>query len=128
MDFIDLRMVNVFKQWMEGLPKKARTDISAFIQYLQIMERLERPYTAMLKGECKGLFELRIKVENIQYRPIACHGPKRRQITLLAGAIEVGDKFDPRNICELALRRKTLIHEPGRTYEHSFEEPETDSK
>jgi hypothetical protein len=89
------------------------------------MRELRMPYVRTLKGECDGLFELRIKYKNIQYRPLGCYGPGKNQVTLLMGAIEKGGKFDPLSACKTALLRKVKIHETGRIHEHSFEEPKS---
>jgi len=114
---------NVIEHWLQTLPTLARIQINTRIQYLEITKHLGRPYTATLKGPCKGLIELRVKVKNILYRPIACHGPNDGEITILAGAIEKGGKFEPLGVCKTALERKLHIFEEGRTDEHSFKEP-----
>ena len=123
LDYIDSSGRNVIEEWLHGLPMQARVEINTRIQYLEVLENLRRPYTAMLKGECDGLFELRIKHNKIQYRPLACHGPGKSQVTLLVGAIEKGGRFDPPSACTTAQDRKSQINEPGRTDEHSFREP-----
>ena len=122
-DYIDSAGLNVIEQWLHSLPQSARLEINTRIQYLEVLRRLVRPDTAMLKGECHGLMELRITHNKIRYRPLACYGPGDRQITLLMGAIEKGGRFEPLSACKTALKRKAEIQEPGRTNEHSLAEP-----
>jgi hypothetical protein len=56
----------------------------------------------------------------MQYRPLGCHGPGDREITLLIGAIERGGRFEPQSACAIGFARKAQIHERGRTCEHDF--------
>ena len=76
------------------------------------------------QGLCHGeqLIELIIKVGNVQYRPIGWYGPEDRTVTLLLGAIERGNDFEPRNACEQAVNRKRLILADRRKYtvEHDY--------
>ena len=120
LDYIEPTGRNVIEEWLHGLPMEARLAINTRIQYLEVAEKLGRPYTAMLHGKCEGLFELRITHSKIQYRPLACYGPEKGQVTLLVGAIEKGDRLEPISACATALQRKANITESGRTNEHSF--------
>ena len=122
-DYIDDSGRNVITEWLHDLPMEARLEINTRIQYLEVSDQLRRPDAAMLSGKCDGLFELRIRYKGIQYRPLACHGPARAQVTLLVGAIKKGNRFEPLSACDTAQKRKARIHEPGRTDEHSFAEP-----
>ena len=68
-----------------------------------------------------GIFELRIEHKNIQYRPLWFFGPKQRQLSLLIGATEVGDKIHPRSAPKSAEeRRNALLLDPTRTVKHEF--------
>lgn len=92
----------------------ARARIYAEIRIIRTLAELKRPEVGMLKGECKGLLELRIKVNNVQYRPLCYRGPGPREITILIGAVEKGGEFDPKNACETAFNRIELIKKHGR--------------
>jgi hypothetical protein len=61
-----------------------------------------------------------VRVANTQYRPLFCHGPGPGDLTLLVGALEKGDRFEPQSAPETALRRKADINIKGRTCEHDF--------
>jgi hypothetical protein len=124
-DYADSAGVNVIEQWLHTLPMDARLEINTRISYLETVTALQMPYARMLKRECDGLLELRIKKNNIQYRPIACYGKERHTVILLFGAIEKGGKFEPLSACDTALRRKTEIIQPGRIHEHSCAEPKS---
>ena len=85
-DFLGPHGRNLIHDWLHRLPAAVRADINARIRHLEVTEKLTRPHVGKLKGECKGLIELRVKVDKIQYRPLACYGPERGEITLLMGA------------------------------------------
>lgn len=111
---------NVVQSWLNGTPKRVKVKINALLRRLEVMERLEMPEVRMLHGECDGLMELRRESENVQYRPICCYGPGRREITILAGAIERGGKFVPPSVCETARRRMAQLTEGSRVCDHDF--------
>jgi Phage derived protein Gp49-like (DUF891) len=73
----------------------------------------QRPYVGTLRGECKGLFEIRLEVGNVQYRPIGYYAGEL-QFTILAFATERDSKLVPASVCALAKRRKTLIEQDWR--------------
>jgi hypothetical protein len=109
---------NVIREWLDELPVHAQAAIDLFLEQLAAMPQLRMPYARVLSGPCDGLIELRIKVKNIQYRPLVWYGPNQGEITLLMGAIEQGDRFNPRTACETALRRKQNMGREGYTCEH----------
>lgn len=121
-DYVDGAGQNQIRIWLDSEPLKVQMRIDALIRNLEVAERLWEPHVKVLKGECKGLIELRIKINKIQYRPLAYYGPIRRQITLLYGAIEKGDRFEPKNSCEIALERRALIESGfASTCPHEFD-------
>ncbi len=73
-------------------------------------ELWQRPYVGKLRGECKGLYEIRFAVEKVQHRPIGYFSAEF-EFTILAFATERGSKFDPRHICQTANNRKKLIEQ-----------------
>ena len=67
------------------------------------------PYFTPLTGY-SGICEIKFIVQNIQYRPLGCYGPEKNEFTILIGAREEGDRFNPRNAPKIALiRRKEVI-------------------
>lgn len=109
MDYVDPTGNNLIRQWLDAQPRKVQMRIDALIRNLEAMERLWEPHVKMLKGPGKGLLELRIKINKIQYRPLGYYGPARGQVTLLLGAIEKGNRFEPKNACQTALNHKSFI-------------------
>jgi hypothetical protein len=73
-------------------------------------EAWQRPYVAKLRGECKGLYEIRFEVGNVQHRPIGYFSAES-EFTILAFATERGSKFNPHNVCQTANNRKRLIEQ-----------------
>lgn len=103
---------DVIAEWYEGLPIKAQAKfdwcISSFRdlpQHLWSKEHFEP-----LKG-FEGIFELRFTINNIVYRPLGCFAPHRHDFTLLIGAREHGDRFEPKNAPKTALERRLIILE-----------------
>lgn len=72
------------------------------------------PFTKQLEGECDGLVEIRFKAARVQQRPLGFYGPGRMEFTILLCAQEIGDRFEPRDACAIALRRKhDVLQNPG---------------
>lgn len=75
----------------------------------------DRPDVGQLRhGDCKGLFEIVLKANKIQHRPIG-YFSGNQEFTFLAFAEERDNKFVPPNICSTAQARKALIeNEPNK--------------
>ncbi|MBI3967131.1 MAG: type II toxin-antitoxin system RelE/ParE family toxin [Chloroflexi bacterium] len=114
-DFYDARQRNRIHEWLDGLPRRAKARIQNLIVRLEVTEQWEPQYVSALKGECKGLIELRITVNGVQYRPIGCYGPDRHEFTLLVGTVEKGSRLEPRDACAIAHERWAMIKE-NRSY------------
>ena len=110
-DYLTERGENVIRAWLDGLPKNAKVKIDRRILYLENVQYLQREpqYIKPLTGY-DGIFEIRVILQNIQYRPLGCYGPAQDEFTLLIGAIERGNRFEPRDAPDLALQRKEIIH------------------
>jgi hypothetical protein len=67
------------------------------------------PYTKTLEGSCEGLVEIRFKADRVQQRPLGFYGPGRMEFAIVLMAREIGDRFEPRNACEIALARKADV-------------------
>lgn len=97
------------REWLNGLPPKAKARMDKIILYLEIIKDWTKiAWFSPLKGY-NGIFEMKFIVDNTQYRPLGCYGPERKTFTLLMGAIEQGNKFNPRRAPEIALQRRGLI-------------------
>lgn len=127
-DFKTDRGENLIRAWTSDKGRPAKARLNALIRNLSV---LDRPFTRDDKvgilrkdGPCHGekLIELLLKVKNVQYRPIGWYGPDDMSVTLLVGATERDDEFDPRNACEQAVNRKRLILTDRRKHlvEHDY--------
>ena len=121
-DYVDAAGKNRFREWLDDQPLKAQMQIDALIRNLEAVEQFRATHVKSLKGNCRGLIELRREIDNVQYRPLAYYGPARRQVTLLNGAIEKGGRFEPKSACETAIRRKKAIQSGfASTCPHEFD-------
>ena len=125
-DFLDGRGLNVIREWIIALPSSAQAKFDTIILVLQAVKIWPAQYVSALRGY-EGIYELRIGSSGVQYRPLGCHGPERKQFTILIGSIEKGGKL-PKSDCETAIeRRKIILKDRGRTCEHEFNPREPSS-
>jgi hypothetical protein len=104
-DYVDRNGVNKISEWLQSIPIGARVEFEALLDILRAKEILTRPQTGRLEGKCKGLYEFCFKKLNVQYRPLFCYGPGKREITILIGATKKNSRFIPPNVCRTALKR-----------------------
>ena len=126
MDFAD-RRGNRVKGWIASLDRSAQVEVKAALnaqlRILAVSERLVRPDVGLLRRECRGLLEIVLTVGQVEYRPLAYYGPdtKKRQVTILHGAIEKGGRLQPPTACAIALRRiKEIKSGEGRAIPHDY--------
>lgn len=120
-DYISQQGRNVIREWVDAQPIQAQMDLDNFIRQLEAQERLREPRMKKL-SDVPGIFELRLLSCRVQYRPLACYGPGRRDVTILTGAIEKGGQLEPRDAKKIARLRKSVIeHDPSRSREHEFD-------
>lgn len=116
--FESQRGVDVIGEWLNILPLEAKVQIKRRFAYLATLKKEDwrRPLAAKLKGEkYDPIWEIIIKWNKIQYRPLGCFGPEEDNFTLLIGAIERSTGiFEPRNAPETAKARCNLIHKDRR--------------
>jgi hypothetical protein len=122
-DYLAENGENVIRTWLDGLSAVAQADIDAQIQTIERTETLTRPAWGKLGykngQDCRELYEIRVKCEGVQYRPLTCFGPGRRMITILIGATERDSRLVPGSVCRTALARKLIIETTaGRTCLH----------
>jgi len=125
-DYITGSDRNVITDWINSQPagtsQRLKSALNTLLMLLEGQQVLERPSVGQLRGkQCRGLFELVLFVDNIQFRPIGCYGPTAREFTLLAGAIEKGRKLIPVDICDTANRRKADIAQRRHVRVHRFD-------
>ena len=107
LDFLVDGRRNDIYDWMKNLPAAASARLDALISYLEVTEHWRRPEFDALHGKkYRGIAELRFKADKIQYRPLGCHGPERRQFTLLIGCEKKGPIYRPASARETAVARR----------------------
>lgn len=109
-DYVDDGGKNLFKAWTEALQKPARAKLNAKLDMLKTQGR--KLFPELLTGTpTAGILKLRFKAGNVALRPMLCEGPlnMEKEYTLLMGATERDDKFNPPNADKTADKRKNLV-------------------
>ena len=115
-DFVDTHNENVFLQWTRNLQKAQRVKLKQRLDMLE--EHGEVLWPHALAGTAEGSI-FKIKVQGpVKLRPLLCRGPvpgELRTYTMLAGAKEVGSRWQPANILTTAReRRLAVIGDPAK--------------
>jgi len=106
---------NDVSSWLDGLPHKAKARLDLILRHMEITKDwTQTPYFTPLTGY-NGISEIKFIVQNIQYRPLGCYGLASNEYTILIGAREKGNRFEPINAPEIALSRKKEVFE-GRSH------------
>ena len=83
-------------------------------QKLDMLERngfdVRLSFIAATSGDFNHIYKIRVTTD-IQMRPMFCRGPAdmHSEITLLCGAIEKGDKYEPPNAAAISEQRRLEI-------------------
>lgn len=98
-------------EWYNAQGYNVQAEMDAVIEYLGERPRAEwvRPKFAPLSGNCKGLYEIRFKVNNIQYRILGFFGPKRLVFNMVYVFKKKSDEY--KRHCKKAQSRKKEIEE-----------------
>ncbi|MCJ7546110.1 MAG: type II toxin-antitoxin system RelE/ParE family toxin [Deltaproteobacteria bacterium] len=80
------------------------------IRFLALGNFWHRPYADKLTGYA-NIWEIRVKSENVQYRPLGCCGPGDKVFSLLVGAREINKRFDPKDAPKIAEKREKLVYQ-----------------
>lgn len=100
---------------MDSQSQDVRATIHEVMDQIKINPRLEYPFAKKLKDH---VWELRAKVEKVQYRPLFCLGLGKGVLTFLIGATKTSHHrktiFDPINAVATAEARRNLIFENRR--------------
>jgi hypothetical protein len=118
-DYLSASGRNEIHDWLNRLPPASKATLTVLIQNLEASPTLGEPYMKKMK-EHADLYELRAKADNIQYRPLCCYGPGRREVTILIGASKKGNTWDPPAALKTATARMKDFREEGRTCDHDF--------
>jgi hypothetical protein len=109
-EFVLKPAIGEFEGWFDGLPDRDQAKIEVFINRLINIQNWPPKLVFPLSGYRK-IYELKIHGPGVQYRPLGCYGPERNEFTLLIGAKEVGDKFEPKDAPNKAVERQALIQD-----------------
>ena len=118
--FISINNVCDFEKWFNTQIPEDRAKITIFINRLLITERWSSMHVRPLSDYSK-INELIIKGKKVQLRPLGCFGPKRKEFTLLLGAIEKNDRFIPKDAPKRADERQKLVISDGERYTKDYE-------
>lgn len=72
-----------------GMKTKARVKIETRFRYLSLQQTWEPNFAKKLNGY-DDIYEIRIRHEGVQFRPLGCFDPHSRVFTLLIGAVRKG--------------------------------------
>ena len=101
---------DVVREWHDKRSVQIR---ARFLSRIQMLAKLpfdewNEPLFKNLKGECRGLSEIRFKGDNVQQRPLGFRS-REYEFTILLCATEKGGRFVPRTACNTALKRKADV-------------------
>jgi hypothetical protein len=118
-DYLDGGGGSVIAAWLHSLPIKAQAKIDSRLLTMARMQDWPEGWVSSYQGYV-SILELRIIHASIQYRPLGCYGPRARQFTLLAGAIEKGDRISTSVLRSAVERRDIILGDRQRVCEHQF--------
>ena len=110
-------------EWYSTLRPRHRAKVLTGLEYLrdQPIQDWVRPRVGSLHGECKGLREIRFKLDKVPWRLIGFHGPERNEFTIVIVAMEKDGRFEPHDTCKMAQHRKLeIINNLGNADEWDF--------
>jgi len=108
--YVTKRGIQAIHEWIDNLPIRAQVAIDERIRFLALGGIWPCQYARKLRGYYK-IWEIRVKSENIQYRPLGCFGPGKNVFSILIGATKKNNRFIPPNAPKTAEKRKQLIYQ-----------------
>ena len=125
MDFLedrigaDGRRVNAIRRWINEQEKPGRVAIDAQLRYLEETENWTYKEIKKRKGT-EHIYELIIKANKIQYRPLGCYGPGQGQFTILLGATEKDWRLEKNADKKAEKNREIILKDRSRIREHEY--------
>jgi hypothetical protein len=97
--------------WYSRQPEGVQGALDVALEYLVQRPRNEwrRPEFDLLSGKMRAIGEIRLKVDNKQYRILGFFGPGRSDFTLLVGSTKKGKTYNPTGTLETALKRMSDV-------------------
>lgn len=112
--------MNQVDAWLDDVGIEVRDRLDDKLNIIRNIPYLWEPHVKVRQGLPERLLEIRFKAGKVQRRPLACYGPGRMQVTILAGAYEKNGRLYPPDIEKTALGRKAEINTTGRVTKHVF--------
>lgn len=104
--------------WIKNLPPKAHTKMDHIINNLESIRDWTRTgFFSPLTGYNK-INEIKVSHRGEEYRPLGCYGPGNNEFTILIGAKEQGDRFNPISAPLIAVKRRKILE--GRELTHEY--------
>ena len=125
MDFLedrigaDGRRVNAVRRWIDAQEKPGRVAIDAQLRYLEETETWTYKEIKKRKGT-EHIYELIIKANKIQYRPLCFYGPGPRQLTILLGATEKDWRLEKNADQKAERHREIVLKDRSRIRDHEY--------
>jgi hypothetical protein len=101
-----------FKRLPNGTSQRVEAAVDTLVEELERLncDVFDRSHgVGQLRHVCAGLYELVVKVDRTQYRPIGYYGPEKREFTLLGLDIEKDGKLVDDPDCATMKGRRALI-------------------
>jgi hypothetical protein len=101
----------IVAEWYERQADAVKVAFLTSMKFLRAQpeDKWDRPQVGQLRhGSCKGLYEIVLKVNGVQHRPIGYYSGKM-EFTIVAFATERDRRFNPPNICDTAQERVAFI-------------------
>jgi hypothetical protein len=110
-DYVDAQGRNDFEAWSANLQKPELAKLNRKLKALE--DNGPDLLPQMLAGPLKGyahIYKLKIN-GRVALRPLLCKGPidNEREFTLLKGAFEVGNRWEPPNAPSEAVNRRGYV-------------------
>lgn len=102
---------DMIDDWYSRQPEGVQGALDVALEYLVQRPRNEwrRPEFDLLSGKMRAIGEIRLKVDNKQYRILGFFGPGRSDFTLLVGSTKKGKTYNPTGTLETALKRMSDV-------------------
>jgi hypothetical protein len=105
-------MRDSYRKLPHGTSQRVEAAVDALVEELERLdcEAFDRSHgVGQLRHKCSGFFELILKVDKAQYRPMGYYGPGKREFTLLGMSIEKGGVLVDDSDCSKVKERHSLI-------------------
>src|SRR5262245_37882435 len=109
LEYVDLHGQGVLTGWLRSLTDGQQADILEQIRSMEQMQVVPRDLLAKLKGNWNGLWEIRVVVDKVRWRPIAFKGPRRGEYTIAVVAKMQNNELEPPSGHKSARRIASLV-------------------